>query len=57
MSSRSTRTYRGPEFVALGLRLARDGQLDGRIIGEARATGAYDPQALKRVWHYIARYG
>jgi Protein of unknown function (DUF3626) len=49
--------YRGPEYVALGLSLARDGYLDGRIIGEARATGAYDPQALKRVWHYIARYG
>ena len=49
--------YRGPEYVALGLSLARDGHLDGRVIGEARATGAYDPQALKRVWHYIARYG
>jgi hypothetical protein len=49
--------YRGPEYVALGLSLARDGRLDGRIIGEARATGGYDPQALKRVWHYVARYG
>jgi hypothetical protein len=49
--------YRGPEYVALGLSLARGGHLDGRIIGEARATGGYDPQSLKRVWHYIARYG
>jgi hypothetical protein len=49
--------YRGPEYVALGRSLARDGYLDGRIIGEARDTGAYDPQALKRVWHYVARYG
>ena len=49
--------YRGREYVELGLTLARDGHLDGRIIGEARATGAYDPQALKRVWHYVARYG
>jgi hypothetical protein len=48
--------YRGPQYVALALSLARDGHLDGRIVGEAAATGAYDPQALKRVWHYIARY-
>jgi hypothetical protein len=20
-------------------------------------TGQYDPQALKRVWHYVARFG
>jgi len=49
--------YRGPEYVALGRELARDGYLDGRVIGDARATGGYDPQALKRVWHYVARYG
>ena len=49
--------YRGPEYVELGLKLARGGHLDARIVGEARATGAYDPQALKRVWHYIARFG
>jgi hypothetical protein len=49
--------YRGPEYVELGRVLARDGYLDARIVGEARATGAYDPQDLKRVWHYIARFG
>jgi len=49
--------YRGPEYVELGRRLARDGQLDARIVGEARATGARHPQDLKRVWHYIARFG
>jgi hypothetical protein len=49
--------YRGPEYVELGLRMARDGHLDARIVGEARATGDYHPQDLKRVWHYIARFG
>jgi hypothetical protein len=49
--------YRGPEFVALGLSLARDGLLDAKIIGDAARTGRYDPQALKRVWHYVARFG
>lgn len=49
--------YRGPEFVRLGVSLARDGRLDPRIIGDASRTGHYDEQALKRVWHYVARFG
>lgn len=49
--------YRGQEFVALGLELARDGYLDARIIGEAARTGHHDPQSLKRVWHLVARFG
>ncbi len=49
--------YRGPEYVELGLALARDGHLDPRIIGDAARTGRYDPQALKRLWHYVARFG
>jgi hypothetical protein len=49
--------YRGPEFVELGERIAVDGHLDARIIGEAFATGRHDPQALKRVWHHVARFG
>ncbi|MGF1429805.1 DUF3626 domain-containing protein [Kitasatospora sp. LaBMicrA B282] len=49
--------FRGPEFVALGLELARDGELTPWILGEASRTGRYDEQALKRVWHYVARFG
>ncbi len=49
--------YRGPEFVALGAALAVDGQLDARIVGDASRLGHHDEQALKRVWHYVARYG
>lgn len=49
--------YRGPEFVTLGIELARDGRLDARVIGDASRTGSYDEQALKRVWHYVARFG
>jgi len=49
--------YRGPEFVRLGTALARDGRLDPRIIGDASRTGDYDERALKRVWHYVARFG
>ena len=49
--------YRGQEFVDLGISLARNGRLDPRILGEASCTGQYDEQALKRVWHYVARSG
>ncbi|MEO6085437.1 MAG: DUF3626 domain-containing protein [Umezawaea sp.] len=49
--------YRGPEFVDLGASLARDGLLDPRVIGDASRTGRHDEQALKRVWHHVARFG
>ncbi|MGW2146627.1 DUF3626 domain-containing protein [Nonomuraea bangladeshensis] len=49
--------YRGQEYVALGAEIAVDGLLDPRIIGEAARTGRYDAQALKKVWHCVARFG
>ncbi|MEQ4722432.1 DUF3626 domain-containing protein [Nonomuraea sp. B19D2] len=49
--------YRGQEYVDLGAEIAVEGQLDPRIIGEAASTGRYDAQALKKVWHYLARFG
>jgi Protein of unknown function (DUF3626) len=49
--------YRGPRYVRLGLRIAVGGRLDPRIIGDAARTGRYDEQDLKRVWHYVARFG
>ncbi|MBP0452128.1 DUF3626 domain-containing protein [Kitasatospora sp. RG8] len=49
--------YRGPEYVALGLAVAEDGHLDPRILGDAVRAGRYDPQDLKKVWHYLARFG
>ncbi len=49
--------YRSQDSVDLGISLARDGQLDPRILGDASRTGHYDEQALKRVWHYVARFG
>jgi hypothetical protein len=54
---RRNAAYRGPEFVTLGESLARDGLLDPGIIGAASRTGQHDEQALKRVWHYVARFG
>lgn len=49
--------YRGQEYVDLGARIAVDGVLDPRVIGDAARSGRHDPQALKRVWHYVARFG
>ncbi|WP_285708919.1 DUF3626 domain-containing protein [Microtetraspora sp. NBRC 16547] len=49
--------YRGQEHVDLGAEIAVDGHLDPRIIGDAARTGRYDPQALKKVWHCLARFG
>ena len=49
--------YRGQETVNLGLSLARDDRLDPGIIGDASRTARHDPQALKYVWHCLARFG
>ncbi len=49
--------YRGPEYVELGAEIAVDGHLDPAVIGAAAATGRYDPQGLKRVWHHVAYFG
>jgi hypothetical protein len=31
--------------------------LDPGLIGDASRTGRHDEEALKRVWHYVARFG
>lgn len=49
--------YRGQEYVDLGARIAVGGVLDPRAIGLAAATGRHDAQALKKVWHCVARFG
>ncbi|MFL4908773.1 DUF3626 domain-containing protein [Streptomyces sp. MMS24-I2-30] len=49
--------FRGRRYTDLGARLARDGLLDPRIIGDAARTGRHEPQDLKKVWHTLARFG
>jgi hypothetical protein len=49
--------YRGQEYVDLGTRIAVDGVLDPRIIGDVVRAERFDPQAVKKVWHYVARFG
>jgi Protein of unknown function (DUF3626) len=49
--------YRGQESVDLGAEIAVGGHLDPQLIGAAARTGRYDQQALKKVWHCLARFG
>lgn len=50
-------SYRGPEYVALGRSVAVDGWLTPAIHEEAVRTERHHPQDLKKVWHYLARFG
>ncbi|WP_308298852.1 DUF3626 domain-containing protein [Streptomyces sp. GESEQ-35] len=54
---RSHADYRGPEYADLGARIADDGRLDPRIIGDAARTGRHELQDLKMVWHTLACFG
>jgi hypothetical protein len=50
-------SYRGQEYVNLGAAIAERGIVDPRLIGNAARTGRHDEQALKKVWHCVARFG
>lgn len=49
--------FRGAHVVQVAEAIADRGRLDARIIGEAVLKREHDPQDLKKVWHYTARYG
>jgi hypothetical protein len=49
--------YGGQQYVDLGCHLAVDGILTPRVIGDAARTERHEPQELKRVWYYLARFG
>ncbi|MFJ1967928.1 DUF3626 domain-containing protein [Streptomyces sp. NPDC087903] len=49
--------YRGQEYADLGARIAEDGLIDPRIVGDAARTGRHRLQDLKMVWHTLARFG
>lgn len=47
--------YRGQEYVDLARSLGD--VLTPKLLGEAAGSGEHDQQSVKRVWHYLARYG
>ncbi|WP_231914384.1 DUF3626 domain-containing protein [Rhodococcus sp. LB1] len=48
--------YRGSHIVDLARGIAHGGELTPAILSLARSA-SFDPQDLKKMWHYIARYG
>ncbi|PRY18151.1 DUF3626 domain-containing protein [Kineococcus rhizosphaerae] len=49
--------YRGEHVVEAAARIAVDGAVTPRVIGDAARAGREDEQILKRVWHCTARFG
>lgn len=49
--------FKTPEAVALAEALTAVGPLTARSLGDASRTGLCDPQTVKYVWHYMARFG
>jgi hypothetical protein len=49
--------YRGARYVQIALELAKDGVLTPPILGAAIESGDYAPQDIKKVWHYLAKFG
>lgn len=49
--------YRGEDTVEVARAIAVDGVLTPVVLGRARASGGYDPQLVKYVWHHLARFG
>ncbi|MDG3085177.1 DUF3626 domain-containing protein [Vibrio hannami] len=49
--------YRGQQFIDLAEELALNGTINARILGSAVTELEYDEQDVKKVWHYLARFG
>lgn len=47
--------YRGGDVVELARSLGDE--LTPRVLGDALRRGQHEPQAIKRVWHCLARFG
>ncbi|MFC5079731.1 hypothetical protein VTH8203_03351 [Vibrio thalassae] len=49
--------YRGMPFVELAQELAQDGIINAQLLGLAVTSKRYDEQDIKKIWHYLARFG
>lgn len=49
--------YRGQEYIALAEKLAENDKINAKILGLAVTEQGYDEQDIKKVWHYLARFG
>ena len=49
--------YRGQQFIGLAKELAQDGKINARLLGLAVTEQGYDEQDVKKIWHYLAKFG
>ncbi|MFH0263912.1 DUF3626 domain-containing protein [Vibrio barjaei] len=49
--------YRGVQFIELARELAQDGMIDAKLLGLAVTEQHFDEQDIKKIWHYLARFG
>lgn len=49
--------YRGYKYIKLAKELAQNGSINAKILGLAVTKQGYDEQEVKKVWHYLARFG
>lgn len=49
--------YRGDSCVKLANQLARGGLLTPKILGDAVNSSLWDSNDIKKLWHYVARFG
>ena len=49
--------YRGVQFIEMARDIAQDGMIDARLLGLAVTERHFEEQDIKKVWHYLARFG
>ena len=49
--------YRGERFIRLAEQIAVNGVINAKILGEALTESGFSKQDIKKVWHYLARFG
>ncbi|WP_394243722.1 DUF3626 domain-containing protein [Vibrio astriarenae] len=49
--------YRGQQYIELAKEIASEGVVNPLLIGLAVTRQGYDEQDVKKVWHYLARFG
>lgn len=49
--------YRGQSFIDLARELVPNGMLNAKLLGLAVTEHGYEEQDIKKIWHYLARFG
>lgn len=49
--------FRGQKYIDLARELAQDGKINARLLGLAVTVQGYNEQDIKKIWHYLARFG